>query len=41
MDKFWIATRFALNVYIISTFIVLVVLGLINILNKVLHKKEN
>jgi hypothetical protein len=40
MDKFWIATKFAFNVYIISTFIVLVVLGLINILNKVLHKKE-
>ncbi len=41
MDKFWIATKFALNIYIISTFIVLIVLGLINVLNKVLHKKEN
>ncbi len=41
MEKFWIATKFALNVYIISTFIVLIVLGLINVLNKVLHKKEN
>ena len=41
MEKIWVATKFALNVYIISTFIVLVVLGIINILNKVLHKKEN
>ena len=41
MEKIWVATKFALNVYIISTFIVLVVLGIINILNKILHKKEN
>jgi hypothetical protein len=41
MEKLWIATKFALNVYIISTFIVLVVLGLVNILNKFLQKKEN
>jgi len=41
MEKIWVAAKFALNVYIISTFIVLVVLGIINILNKILHKKEN
>ena len=40
MDKFWVALKFAMNVYVISTFIVLVVLGLVNILNKVLQKKE-
>jgi hypothetical protein len=40
MYKFWIATKFAFNVYIISTFIVLLVLGMINILNKILQKKE-
>jgi hypothetical protein len=41
MEKFWIATRFALNIYIISTFIVILVLGMINLLNKILQKKEN
>lgn len=40
MEKFWVALKFAINVYVISTFIVLVVLGFVNILNKVLHKKE-
>jgi hypothetical protein len=41
MEKFWYATKFAMNVYVISTFIVLLVLGMINILNKFLQKKEN
>jgi len=40
MEKFWIATKFALNIYIISTFIVLLVLGMINVLNRILQKKE-
>jgi hypothetical protein len=40
MEKFWTATKFALNIYVISTFIVLLVLGMINILNKLLQKKE-
>lgn len=33
---FFKSLLFALNVYIVSTFIVLLVLGLINILNKLL-----
>jgi hypothetical protein len=41
MDKFWSSLYFALNVYVISTFIVLVVLGLVNVLNRFLKKKEN
>lgn len=41
MEKFWLATKFALNVWIISTFIVLLLLGLVNILNKLLQKKEH
>lgn len=41
MDKLWVALKFALNIYVISTFIVLVVLGMVNILNKLLQKKEN
>jgi len=41
VDTFWGSLKFALNVYVISTFIVLLVLGLVNILNKILQKKEN
>ena len=41
MEIFWKATKFAFEVYIISTFIVLLVLGIVNILNKFLMKKEN
>jgi hypothetical protein len=41
MEKVWVALKFALSIYVISTFIVLLVLGLVNILNKVLQKKEN
>jgi len=40
VEKFWEALKFALNIYVISTFIVLVVLGMVNILNKLLQKKE-
>jgi hypothetical protein len=40
VEKFWVALKFAINVYVISTFIVLVVLGFVNLLNKVLQKKE-
>jgi hypothetical protein len=41
MELFWKATKFALEVYIVSTFIVLLVLGIVNMLNRILMKKEN
>jgi len=41
MDTFWVATVFAFKVYSLSTFIVLIVLAIINILNRVLQKKES
>ncbi len=41
MEKFWVSLKFALNIYVISTFIVLLVLGMVNVLNKFLQKKEN
>ncbi len=41
MDKFWVATVFAFKVYGLSTFIVLLVLGIVNTLNRVLQKKES
>ena len=40
MDTFWTALFFAFKVYGLSTFIVLIVLAIINILNRVLKKKE-
>ncbi len=39
MDKFWIATKFAFNIYIIATFITLVVLLTVNIIKKVTERK--
>lgn len=39
MELFWKSLGFAMNVYLISGFIVLVVLALVNILNKILLKK--
>lgn len=41
MELFWKATKFCLEVYIVSAFIVLIVLGIVNLLNKILMKKEN
>jgi hypothetical protein len=41
VEKFWVSLKFALNIYVISTFIVLLVLGMVNVLNKFLQKKEN
>ena len=37
--KFWIATKFAFNIYILTAFITLCVLGIINILKKCTEKK--
>jgi hypothetical protein len=41
MDTFWVATVFAFKVYGISTFIVFVVLAIVNILNRFLQEKES
>jgi hypothetical protein len=41
MDTFGVATVFAFKVYGISMFIVLIVLAIVNILNRVLQKKES
>jgi len=41
MELLWKATKFSFEVYIVSTFIVLLVLGIVNLLNKILMKKEN
>jgi len=41
MELFWKSFKFAMNIYLIATFIVLIVLGIVNILNKFLAKKEN
>ena len=38
MKNFLIALRFALNVYIIATFITLLVLGIVNTIKKVTRK---
>jgi len=32
--KFWLALKFALNIYIIATFITLLVLGVVNLIKK-------
>lgn len=36
--KFWLALKFALNIYILATFITLLVLGIVNIIKKVTEK---
>lgn len=41
MELFMKTLKFALNVYLISAVIALMVLGLVNILNRILQKKEN
>jgi len=40
MDIFFKSLKFALNIYVLSTFIVLVVLGIVNLMNKCLQKKN-
>jgi hypothetical protein len=35
MTKFWIATKFALNIYVIASFITLLVLLTVNVIKKV------
>jgi hypothetical protein len=32
--KFWLALKFALNIYILATFITLLVLGVVNVIKK-------
>jgi len=39
--KFWLALKFALNIYIISTFITLLVLGVVNVIKKFTGKKAS
>jgi len=41
VENFWVSLKFAVNIYVISAFIVLLVLGMVNVLNKFLQKKEN
>jgi len=41
MELFWKALGFAMNVYLVSAVIVLAVLGIVNILNKILVRKES
>ena len=38
MEKFWISLKFVLNIYIIATFITLLVLGIVNIIKKVTER---
>jgi len=40
MSKFFIALKFALNIYLIAIFITLLVLGLVNIISKVTEKNH-
>lgn len=39
MMNFWLATKFALNIYVIATFITLGVLCIVNIIKKLTGKK--
>ena len=40
MDKFWSALKFAINIYIVATFITLMILGVVNIVKKITEKKS-
>jgi hypothetical protein len=40
MEKFLVSLKFALNIYIIATFITLLILGIINIIKKVTEKNN-
>lgn len=40
MTKFWLATKFALNIYVIATFITLIVLLLVNTIKKMTGKNS-
>jgi hypothetical protein len=40
MDKFWAALKFAINIYIVATFITLMILGVVNIVKKITEKKS-
>ena len=40
MEKFFVSLKFALNIYIIATFITLLVLGLVNLITKFTKKKD-
>jgi len=39
MSKFWLALKFAMNLYILTAFITLIVLGLVNIIKKFTGQK--
>ncbi len=39
MSSFWIALKFAINLYILATFITLLVLGIVNIIKKFTGQK--
>ncbi len=38
--NFWLALKFALNIYVIATFITLLVLGVVNVIKKVTGKSS-
>lgn len=39
MSNFWLALKFALNIYVLATFITLVVLGLVVLIKKATGQK--
>lgn len=39
MIKFWLALKFALNIYVVATFITLLVLGVVNGIKRFMQKK--